>query len=215
MKWLPCTLLSLLLLPAFCPVFAMQTAAKPVLSAAPEPQAVAPPAASTTPGPASSDPSYIIGPDDSLQINVWNEPKLSVSSLVVRPDGMITIPDIGDVPAAGRTPMQLSTDLATLIKKLVIEPNVTVSVLAVNSKRVYLMGEIARVGPLPITPGMSILQAIAAAGGPGQYANSRKIYILRGEPGKQKKLPFDYKKAIKTGDLQGITLMPGDTIVVP
>jgi polysaccharide biosynthesis/export protein len=211
MKRLPCMLLSVLLPLAFSPAFAQQSAGKPVLSADPAPTpapaaiAPAPPA-----GPVTVDPSYVIGPDDSLQITVWNEPKLS-TSLPVRPDGMITIPDIGDIAAAGHTPMQLAAELTVQLKKLVIDPTVTVSVLQVNSKRIYLLGEITHVGPIPITPGMTILQAIATAGGPTPYANSKHIYILRGE----KKIFFDYKKAAKTGDLQGIALMPGDTIMVP
>lgn len=213
MKFLQSTLVPVLLITAFSSGVAQQVGGKPVLSAAPaSPSPTPAPMVSSLGG--SVDPSYVIGPDDSLQINVWNEPKLS-TSLPVRPDGMITIPGIGDVPAAGNTPMQLKATLTEQLKKLVIDPDVTVSVLQVNSKRVYLMGEIGHVGPLPMSPGMTILQAILTAGGPSPYAKSKKIYILRGEPGKQTKIMFDYKKAVKTGDLQGITLMPGDTIMVP
>jgi polysaccharide export outer membrane protein len=78
-----------------------------------------------------------------------------------------------------------------------------------------MIGEISHVGPISITPGMNVLQAIATAGGLTPYANKKHIYIQRGEPGKQKNIPFDYTKAIKKGDMQGITLAPGDTIVVP
>jgi len=163
---------------------------------------------------AAASPSYIIGPADSLQITVWGSPDLS-GTMPVRPDGMITLPNIGDVPAAGRTPMQLNADITARVGKLVISPTVTVTVLEVNSKRVYLIGEVNHVGPLNITPGMTILQAIASAGGLTPYANKKHIYIQRGEPGKQRNIPFDYTRALKSGDMQGITLAPGDTIVVP
>lgn len=111
--------------------------------------------------------------------------------------------------------MQLAADIAARLKKFVADPTVNVAVLGVNSKRVYLIGEIGRVGPLSISPGMTILQAIATAGGLTPYANKKKIYILRGEQGKQQKIPFDYNKALKKDDMQGVSLVPGDTIVVP
>lgn len=200
---------------------AQQPGGKPVLTPAPTPAAQGPApsltsAALAPPGsaPVAVDPNYIIGPDDSLQINVWKEPTFT-EGVLVRPDGMISIPAIGDIPAAGRTPMQLATDITTQLKKLIIEPTVTVSVLAINSKRIYMVGEIGRVGPMAMTPDMTVFQAIASAGGLTPYANKKHIYILRGESGKQKKIPFDYTKALKTGDSQGITLIPGDTIVVP
>ena len=111
--------------------------------------------------------------------------------------------------------MQLSADITELLKKFVTDPVVDVTVLAVNSKHVFLIGEVAHVGPLAITPGMTILQAVATAGGLTPYANRKHIYILRGEPGKQEKIPFDYNKAVKKGDMQGVSLQTGDTIVVP
>jgi polysaccharide export outer membrane protein len=159
-------------------------------------------------------PSYVIGADDVLLVTVWNETQLS-GPMPVRPDGMITLPLIGDVLAAGSTPMQLRADLTNRLKKFVTDPVVDVSVTAVNSKEVFFVGEIGHVGPLQLTPGMTILQAIATAGGLTPYANKKKIYIQRGEQGKQQKIPFDYDKALKKGDMQGVTLVPGDTIVVP
>lgn len=111
--------------------------------------------------------------------------------------------------------MQLAADITSRLTKFVTDPIVNVSVIAVNSKRVFLIGEVGRVGPLPITPGMTILQAIAAAGGLTPYANRKHIYILRGDPAKQQKIFFDYTKAVKKGDMQGVSLLPGDTIVVP
>lgn len=197
-------------------VDAQQMATKPVITAAPQtPDSAAPtptPAATAQPG--TIDPNYVIGPDDSLDVNVFNEPKFS-GKLPVRPDGMISIPLIGDIMASGFTPMQLGQEITVRLKKLITDPSVTVSVLGINSKRIYLVGEVGHVGPLPMTPGMTPLQAIATAGGLGPYANPKKVYILRTVNGKQQKIFFNYKKAIKDGDMQGVSLLNGDTIVIP
>ena len=216
MKLLRYVLLSICLIPALATGFAQQTVGKPVLSAAP---ASAPATEPTVPSSSGSSAvtvtvNYIIGADDSIQVTVWKEPSLS-AALPVRPDGKITLPLVGDIPAAGFTPMQLAAEITNRLKQFVTDPVVDVSVLAVNSKRVFMIGEIAHVGPLNITPGMTILQAIATAGGLSPYANRKHIYILRGDPGKQQKIPFDYTKAVKKGDMQGVMLVPGDTIVVP
>jgi polysaccharide export outer membrane protein len=157
---------------------------------------------------------YIIGPEDALQITVWKEPTLS-GTFPVRPDGMISLVLVGDLPAAGRTPMQLSDEITTKLKKYLQDPSVTVLVMAVNSQRIYMMGEVGHVGPIALAAGMSPLQAIAAAGGLSPFANSKKIYILRTEAGKQQKIPFNYKLALKGDSTQEIKLQPGDTIVVP
>jgi polysaccharide export outer membrane protein len=217
MKLLPCTLLSILLFPALTPGFALQAAGKPVLSATPAPPPPAPPAspaAAPSTSPVAVDPSYVIGADDSLQVTVWQEPNFS-GGLPVRPDGMITLPLVGDIPAAGRTPTQLGVDICERLKKFITDPTCNVSVLAVNSKHIYLTGEVGRVGPLPMSPGMNILQAITSAGGLTPYAHRNKIYIQRGDGKQLQMIHFDYNKALKKGDMQGITLMPGDTIVVP
>jgi polysaccharide biosynthesis/export protein len=213
MSFLRCTLCSILLLPALVAGLAQQTAGKPVLSAEPSPA----PAIANVPqaaGQMAVSENYIIGPDDSVQVTVWKEPNLS-GSLLVRPDGKISLPLVSDIPAAGLTPMQLAADITERLKKFITDPVVEVTVLAVNSKHVFLMGEVMRVGPMAIVPGMSVLQAIATAGGLTPYANKKHIYILRGEPGKQQKISFDYTKALKKGDMQGVSLVPGDTIVVP
>ncbi len=220
MIFLRCTLLSIGLLPALALGLAQQTASKPVPAAAPDakPSAATPiarPASPPQPAhPANVTPSYIIGASDSLQISVWQEPNLT-ETVLVRPDGKISMPLVGDIAAAGYTPMQLAADITTRLLQYVTNPLVDVTVMAVNSKLVYMIGEINHVGAINITPGMSILQAIASAGGLTPYAKKKSIYILRGEPGKQRKIPFDYTKALNKGDMQGITLVPGDTIVVP
>src|SRR5947207_9107953 len=156
---------------------------------------------------------YIIGPEDSLQITVWKEPSLS-GNFPVRPDGMISLVLVGDLPAAGLTPMALSNDISQRLKKYIQDPVVTVAVLGVNSQRIFLVGEVGKVGPVMLTPGMTPLQAIVSAGGLSQFANSKRIYILRTVAGKQQKIPFNYKQALK-GENSGMTLLPGDTIVVP
>lgn len=194
--------------------------------APPDPQAAAPssgtqtPAAAATATPSSQpaasavSPDYQIGPGDSLEITVWKEPNIS-GTLPVRPDGMISLPLVGDIQASGLTPLRLGDTITERLKKTIINPVVTVTVLGVKSKNIYLIGEIGKPGELALTPGLTPLQAIASAGGLSQFASAKRIYILRGASGNQQKIPFDYKKAIKNGNLQGVTLMPGDTIVVP
>ncbi len=185
----------------------------PVQTSTPAPSSAPPPVAQ--PAAAAADPNrYIIGADDMLQITVWHEPSMS-GALPVRPDGMISLALLNDVPAAGKTPMQLSDDITEKLKKLIRDPSVTVVVTAVNSKKVFLVGEVGKVGPIPLTPGMSPLQAIATAGGPTAYANLKHIYVLRGAGAKQQKIAFNYKQALKGDNRQGIELLPGDTIVVP
>lgn len=172
------------------------------------------PAAAQAPHGANVSSDYQIGPGDSLEVNVWKEPTIS-GTLPVRPDGMISLPLVGDLQAAGLTPMHLSDEIVEHLRKYINDPTVTVTVMAVNSKRIYLIGEVGHPGEEALTPGLTPLQAIASAGGLTPYANGKHIYILRGTTGKQQKIPFDYKKAIKDGNLQGVTLQPGDTIVVP
>ena len=165
---------------------------------------------------ASADvsPDYVIGPSDSLAINVFKEPTMS-GTLPVRPDGMISLSLVGDLQAAGLTPMKLSDEIKERLRKFINDPSVTVTVLAVNSKHIFILGEVGKPGELPLAPGIDPLQAIASVGGLTPYANAKHIYILRKSNGKQLKIPFDYKKAIKSGDQQGVTLVAGDTIVVP
>ena len=160
------------------------------------------------------DPNYILGTDDAIMVHVWKEPTIS-GSLVIRPDGRISLPLVGDMPAAGMTPMALAAEIQDGLKKFINDPSVTVTVTAVNSRKIFFIGEVLRSGPVPLTRSMTMLQAISAAGGLSPYANKKKIYILREEKGKQVKIPFDYSKALKEGNQQGVELKPGDTIVVP
>jgi polysaccharide export outer membrane protein len=164
--------------------------------------------------PAAASSSYVIGAADVLAITVWKEPAFS-ETVPVRPDGMVSMPLLGDLQAAGLTPMQLTAVLTQKLKQYIQDPRVSVVVNAVNSQRIFLLGEVVHAGPVPLTPGMTALQAISSAGGLTQFANGKKVYILRTEDGKQKKIALNYKDAIK-GDLkQNLILKSGDTIVVP
>jgi polysaccharide biosynthesis/export protein len=171
--------------------------------------------ASTTPTPVAVDPNtYVIGAEDALHVAVWKEADLT-ATIPVRPDGMISLPLLNDVQAAGLTPMQLAASITEKLKKYVSDPRVTVVVTAMNSRRVYVLGEVLHTGPMALTPNMTILQALAQAGF-SQFANTKGIYVLRVENGKQQKLAFNYKQAIKGESMeQNIVLKPGDTIVVP
>ncbi|MCU1295794.1 MAG: polysaccharide export protein [Acidobacteriaceae bacterium] len=166
---------------------------------------------------APADPtsqSYVIGPDDTLHISVWKETDLT-ATLPVRADGMISLPLLNDVQAAGLTPMQLAADLTIKLKRYVTDPRVTVVVTAMNSQRVYVLGEVMHTGPMNLLPHMTVLQALATAGFT-QFANTKKIYVLRTENGKQDKIPVNYKQLIKGEAIsQNMILKPGDTVVVP
>jgi len=174
-----------------------------------------PAAAGVAAKPATDDPNYVIGAQDVLDISVWKEPEVS-RTVPVRPDGKISLPLLNDVQAAGLTPSQLAAQLTESLKKFVSNPQVTVIVTTINSQRVYIMGEVLRAGAYPLLPGMTVLQALSSGGGFTQFANTKKIYLLRQENGKQVKLPFNYKEVIggKNAE-QNILLKAGDTIVVP
>jgi polysaccharide export outer membrane protein len=165
--------------------------------------------------PAADDPNYLIGEEDQLAINVWKELELS-RTVPVRPDGKISLPLINDVQAAGLTPMQLAASITEKLRKFIADPQVTVIVNSIQSRRFFILGEVGRAGAYPLLHGMSVLQALSGAGGFSQFANTKKIYLLRTENGKQVKYPFNYKEALKGNNPeQNIELKPGDTIVVP
>ncbi len=163
----------------------------------------------------ASSSTYVIGASDVLTVTVWREPTLSGSNLV-RPDGMISLPLLGDVRASGLTPLELADQIAQKLKKFYQDPQVSVVVTQIHSKMVFLLGEVNKKGPVEITPGMTLLEAISSAGGLTDFANSRKMYILRNqEKGSQLRIPIHYKDALKGDANANIALKPGDTIVVP
>ncbi len=166
-------------------------------------------------GPAATDVSYTIGVDDVLDISVWKEPDVS-RSVPVRPDGKISLPLINDVQAAGLTPADLATEITGRLKKFLNDPQVTVIVTQINSRRVYIVGGVVRAGAYPLLPGMTVLQAISSAGGFTVYADTKAIRVVRVADGKQTELPFDYHAVLKgSKSSENILLLPGDTIVVP
>jgi polysaccharide export outer membrane protein len=165
--------------------------------------------------PPTNDNTYVIGPEDVLTIDVWKEKELS-GPVPVRPDGKISLPLLNDVQAAGLTPMQLMSSLSEKLKKFVSDPTVTVTVTTINSRKVYILGEVTRPGAFPLVPDMTVLQALTTAGGLTPYAKTSKIYILRSQNGAQNKLAFNYKQVVRGGSPeQNILLKSGDTVVVP
>ena len=164
---------------------------------------------------ATDDPTYKIGPQDVLRIDVWREDQLT-RTVPVRPDGKITLPLLNDVQAVGRTPMELAAAITEELKKYVTNPQVTVSVSEINSKRIYVNGEVNKAGAYQLLPHMTVLQALSGSGGFTAFARIKRIYILRSVDGKPVKIPFDYKAAITGKNLeQNIELQPGDVVVVP
>src|SRR5215469_911320 len=178
------------------------------------PAASTPASASSHVTPPHVDENYVIGPLDVLLINVWKEQALS-GNILVRPDGMISMSLIGDIKAANLTPLQLADQISDKLKKYIQAPNVTVVISQIHSKVVYMLGEVGRKGPIEMTPEMRLLEAISIAGGTTDYANTKKIYILRNEDGKHLKIPVRYKEALKGNQSCNVQLKPNDTIVVP
>jgi len=164
---------------------------------------------------ATTEPDYVIGPQDVLDISVWKEPEVS-RVVPVRPDGKISLPLLNDVQAAGLTPAALAAQITESLKKYVTSPQVTVIVTTINSQRVYISGEVIRPGAFPMLPGMTVMQALTSAGGFTPFAKMKSIYVLRDEGGKKVRYPFNYKQVVhgKSAD-QDIELKAGDTIVVP
>ena len=162
-----------------------------------------------------TDPSYVIGAEDVLNISVWKNPDLT-QTVPVRPDGKISMPLLNDVQAAGLTPIELKAEITESLKKYMTDPVVTVIVTQINSQRVYISGEVMRPGAMTILPGMTILQALSSAGGFTQFANTKKIYMFRTVNGKRVEFPFNYKDVIhgKKSE-ENVALQAGDTIVVP
>ncbi len=163
----------------------------------------------------AEDPAYKIGPQDVLKIDVWREDQLT-RTVPVRPDGKITLPLLNDVQAAGLTPMELAGVIRDELKKYITNPQVSVTVTEINSRRIYVTGEVTKPGAYALLPHMTVLQALSSSGGFTQFARVKGIYVLRTEGGKQVKLPFNYKEAVRAKNPeQNIELQPGDVIVVP
>ena len=164
---------------------------------------------------AATDVDYVIGPQDVVRIDVWKEAEIS-RTIPVRPDGKISLPLLNDIQASGLTALQLGKSIRDGLTKYLTNPEVTVTVTEINSRRVYITGEVARAGAFPLLPNMTVLQALSSAGGFTQFARTKGIYVLRNESGKQVKLPFNYKEVVKgKNQEENLLLQPGDVIVVP
>lgn len=160
--------------------------------------------------------TYVIGENDVLDIDVWKEKEIS-RAIPVRPDGKISLPLIGEIQASGMTPLQLQDDIAQRLKSFLANPAVTVIVSDPRSRHFNIMGQVAKPGTYPLSQSTTVLDAISAAGGFRDFAKETKIYVLRTMPdGKQERLPFNYKDAIKGKNPEkNVVLKPGDTVVVP
>jgi polysaccharide export outer membrane protein len=158
--------------------------------------------------------AYVIANEDTLHVVVWKEPEFT-ATVPVRLDGKISLPLVNDVQAAGLTPMELAASLTEKLKKFVDDPRVTVVVAQMNHPRIFVIGEVLRHGPISLTPGMTVLQALATSG-LSPFANTKKIYVLRSDQGVEQKFPVQYKRLLKGQSMsQNISLKAGDTIVVP
>ncbi len=179
--------------------------------AAGQQQAPPPSAAGVTP-PAD----YVIGPEDVLVVQFWRDDQISGEAMV-RPDGKITLRLLNDIQASGLTPDQLRAVLLKEANRYLEDPSVTVIVKQINSRKVMVMGEVGKTGPLPLNGPLTVLQAIGMAGGLTEYAKKGEIAVIRSEPGKpQRRIPFDYEAIAQGKKLeQNILLMPNDTVLVP
>lgn len=174
---------------------------------------------SSADGPAAPKPhdaAYVIGSSDVLAITVWKEPEIS-RSIPVRPDGKISLPLVGELQAAGRTPLQLEQDISGKLKAYITNPDVNVMVQQINSEKYNVLGRVAKPGSYLLANTTTVLDAIATAGGFQDFAKQKGIYILRSTPGGgQTRLAFNYKDVIKgKHPEQNMKLQPGDTVVVP
>ena len=158
---------------------------------------------------------YVIGPEDVLSIVFWREKDLS-ADVVVRPDGKISLPLLKDLQAAGLSPDQLTEVLVKAAAKYVSQPNATVMVKEINSRKVFVVGQVAKPGTFPLAGDLTVLQALALAGDVLEYAKATKITVVRVEGGEERRFPFNYKEVVKGKNIaQNIRLKPGDTIIVP
>jgi polysaccharide export outer membrane protein len=157
---------------------------------------------------------YTIGTDDVLSIVFWRDKDMS-ADVVVRPDGKISLPLLNDVDAAGLTPEQLRAKLTEAASKFVTDPNATVVVKEIKSRKVFITGNVTKPGPYPLNGEMTVLQLVAVAGGLLEYADAKNIMVMRTENGRPQSFKFNYNDVTHQKHLeQNIPLKPGDTVVV-
>ena len=166
--------------------------------------------------PRAASGAYLIGVDDVLSIVFWRDKDLSAPEITVRPDGKVTLPLINDVQAAGLSPEQLRDVVLDAARKYVEDPNPTVIVKEIKSRKVFITGQVEKPGPYPLNGPTTILQLIATAGGLRDFADGRNIAVMRSRDGQQLMFEFNYRDLLKKKNLsQNIELEPGDTVVVP
>jgi polysaccharide export outer membrane protein len=196
----------------------LASAALRVFAQAPVPAAPKPPApagAQIAPAGVPLPAGYVIGPEDVLDIIFWRDKDMS-AEVTVRPDGRITLPLINEMQASGVTPEELRGALMTAAAKYVQDPNVTVVVKAINSRKVFITGQVGKPGAYSLTAPTTVMQLIALAGGLHEFADAKNIIIMRTENGRPMAYAFNYKDVLKRKNLkQNIELKPGDTVVVP
>jgi len=193
-----------------------QPAPRPSQAAPPQPPAgVTPPVVVTPPTGLTPPADYLIGVEDVLTIVFWRDKDLS-GDVTVRPDGMISVPLINEIRAAGLTPDQLRQQLVELAAKYIADPNAVVVVKQINSRKVFITGMVNKIGSYSLTAPMTVLQLIAMAGGLAPFADEENIVVVRTEKGRQTSYRFNYKEVTKRKKLeQNIWLQPGDQVVVP
>ncbi|HZE22974.1 MAG TPA: polysaccharide biosynthesis/export family protein [Blattabacteriaceae bacterium] len=158
---------------------------------------------------------YLVGDSDVIHVNVWKEPEVS-QTVVVRTDGNISLPLINEVKVSGMTPLQIQDLVAEKLKGFLNNPQVTVTVIEIRSKRAFITGEVSRPGTYSLNAQTTVLQLIAQAGGFTPFAKKDSIVVLRTEDGRQSRLKFKYKEVVQGKKTeQNIALHPGDTVVVP
>jgi polysaccharide export outer membrane protein len=163
----------------------------------------------------NSGASYLIGTDDVLSVLFWRDKDMSFD-VVVRPDGKISLPLVNDIQAAGLTPGQLRDNVNTVARRYVEEPSVTVVVKQINSRKLYITGQVEKPGPYPMGGPTTVLQLISMAGGLKEFTDGKRILIMRTKDGKQTGRLFNYREVTSGKRLeQNIELQPGDTVVVP
>lgn len=160
-------------------------------------------------------PQFRIGVGDIIAINVWREPDVSLESVIVRPDGKISLPLIKEIYVAGLTPQQAETEIASKFQQYINNPVVTVILRDVRSQLIFLVGGLNSTGSILYKPGMTVLEAIGEGGGLTDYAKKKKIYVVREINGKRMAIDYDYPAVIGGETDKDVVLQAGDTIVVP
>lgn len=157
---------------------------------------------------------FVIGPADVIHVTVWKDADLS-QTVTVDPNGFVSLPLLGAVRVAGMTTDQISAELESRLAAYVVSPQVTVGIVDIRSRQVYIMGKVGRAGGYPLLVPITVLQLIAQAGGLNAYAKRKDIYVLRAANGHTEKMPFNYDKVTRGDGSGNIVLQPGDTVIVP